>query len=167
MGRKAKYEAVDYIDEILEWVSNGRTLRSYCRQEAKPSWQTVYRWMDKDKVFADRFAESRDRGFDSLAQQCLDIAENGNPGDVARAKLRVWTTLQLLAKWDPRRYGEVRRLEHTGDQKQTVTVVTGVPQPDSVKLPPLPVKPAESNDSDPKVSLKRGVNNEETDEAEG
>jgi len=153
MGRKPKYEAVDYIDEILEWVANGRTLRSYCRQEGKPSWQTVYRWMDKDSVFADRFAESRDRGFDSLAQQCLDIAENGNPGDVARAKLRVWTTLQLLAKWDPRRYGEVRRLEHSGDQKQTVTVVTGVPQPDSVKLPPLPTKSGESKDADPAVKL--------------
>ena len=109
--------------------------------------------MDKDSVFADRFAESRDRGFDSLAQQCLDIAENGNPGDVARAKLRVWTTLQLLAKWDPRRYGEVRRLEHSGDQKQTVTVVTGVPQPDSVKLPPLPTKSGESKDADPAVKL--------------
>jgi len=50
--------------------------------------------------------------------------------DSGRDKLRVWTRLQLLAKWAPETYGDRTRLDHAGVAGQPITIVTGVPQPE-------------------------------------
>jgi hypothetical protein len=41
----------------------------------------------------------------------LDIADDKS-GDVARDKLRVETRLKLLAKWNPKKYGDNMQLRH-------------------------------------------------------
>lgn len=111
-------------DEVIEWIGDGLTLRSYCRQPGKKSYKTIYRWREKDRLFATRFAHARDLGFDVLAEECLDIADNssndymerqGKDGNsytvvdsehIQRSKLRIETRLKLLAKWCRQRYGE-------------------------------------------------------------
>ena len=77
------------------------------------------------------FACARDEGFDAIAADCLDIADDksgdvkivggeDNPIEVCntefvqRAKLRIETRLKLLAKWDPKRYGDKVDPNHTG-----------------------------------------------------
>lgn len=86
-----------------------------------PAIRTVYYWeSDIDGFFA-RIQEARAVGFDSIASDMMDIADdkNGdyeaggedgemhfNPEAVARAKLRVETRFKLLSKWDRKRYGD-------------------------------------------------------------
>lgn len=113
------------IEEILTRISNGEPLRQICRDEKMPGWVTVYSWIDSDPNFAERFARARDKGEDAIAQECLDIADNAsndwmeyydkegeslgwklNGDHVQRSKLRIETRLKLLAKWNPKKWGE-------------------------------------------------------------
>lgn len=92
-----------------------------------PAWRTVYDWKNADAAFSARIAGAREAGFDAIAHECLDIAdetafdtiegENGlraNTEWISRSKLRVETRLKLLAKWDPQRYGDKIQQEVTG-----------------------------------------------------
>jgi hypothetical protein len=122
-GRPSK-KTPKLLDDIIAWIEEGKTLRDWCREDGNPKSQTVYRWMEEDEEFSERFARARADGHDAIANDCLDIAD-GTGKDVARDKLRVWTRLQLLSKWD-RRYSDRQKVEHEGGL--TIEVVTGVPE---------------------------------------
>ena len=114
----------EIIDEIVEGLSDGVPLRELCRREGMPSWRTIYSWMDADEAVASRIAQARDVGYDAIAEDILDIADDGtndwverkrNDGStdvvidsehVQRSKLRIETRLKLLAKWSPKKYGD-------------------------------------------------------------
>ena len=120
-------------DEICQRLSEGEPLRSICRDAHMPVWSSVYAWINNDEGFAKRIAHARELGFDAIAEGCFDIADDGrndwmakldkdgvptgyqiNGDHVQRSKLRVWTRLQLLAKWCPKKYGERTAMELTG-----------------------------------------------------
>jgi hypothetical protein len=126
MGRPRKITE-KVAKAICEHLSDGVPLRAICRMEGMPNWRTVYDWMEADEAFSARIASARARGHEALAEQCIDIADDERDDwvltrkgvvcddqAVARGRLRVWTRLQLLAKWDPKRYGEKVTQEHTG-----------------------------------------------------
>jgi len=114
-------------DEICLRISGGETLRSICREEGKPSWVSIYRWLELDESFKLRFTRARDLGFDAIAEEALEIAntpcegvkyEDGPLGSkqiredmLGHRKLQIETRLKLLAKWSPKKYGE--RIDHT------------------------------------------------------
>lgn len=108
-----------FIEEIVADVSNGITLRDICRREGRPNYWTIYDWMKQDEDFATRFARARDTGHDVIADECVDIADNPW-GDVQRDKLRIETRLKLLAKWNPKKYGERMAHEHGGNDGQPI-----------------------------------------------
>lgn len=114
---------------IIDRISAGEPLRAICREDGYPSAQVVYDWIEKDEEFALRFARARDIGADAIAEECLRIADSPLTGEetevdadgkvvkVKRAdmlghrKLQIETRLKLLAKWNPKKYGE--RIDHT------------------------------------------------------
>ena len=134
-------EAVDpeIIEEICAWVADGKTLRSFCRQEGKPAWRTVYNWLTKDDEFQARFAHAREIGQDAIAEDTLEIIDEfpmSTGGDSPRLdsthvqynKNRVEQRMKLLAKWNPKKYGDRVGIDHQGGV--SLQVVTGVPQVD-------------------------------------
>lgn len=125
-GRPSKKSA-ELVDEILNRIADGEPLAQICRDEHMPSWRAVYDWLSADADFSAGFARARAHGYDVIAADCLEIAddsskdwritEQGLRPDtevVGRARLRVDTRLKLLAKWDPKRYGERIAQEITG-----------------------------------------------------
>lgn len=137
-------------NEICDWISSGRTLRDYCRQEGKPHFNTVYDWIDKDSDFAMRFARARDRGEEVISQECLAIADDGtndymetvtdaglayrlNGEHVQRSKLRIETRLKLLARWNPKKWGEKVDVNHGGQAENPFSVL--LQQVDGTSLP--------------------------------
>lgn len=140
-GRPPEAVPADIAEEIIEWISIGQTLREYCRQEGKPSWRSVYRWMEKDKEFAARIAHARELGHDAIAEETLEIIDTppefaeswskdggSKHRDSAHAtwlKNRVEQRMKLLAKWNPKKYGDKVGVQHEGGV--TLNVVTGVP----------------------------------------
>jgi len=109
------------VDEICDRLSDGVPLSIICRDAHMPSRKTVYNWMEADPNISTRIAEARDDGEEILAAQCLEIADTPQIGEVTTAKgngkvevrredmlghrkLRVWTRMQLLARWNPKKW---------------------------------------------------------------
>jgi hypothetical protein len=122
MGRPSKFTP-ELAQEICDRLAKAEPLAVICRDDHMPSDRTVRNWMEGDAEFSSAIACARDLGFDALAAQCLDIADGRDKltredmdaqvaNDVAvvrdhnRDRLRIETRLKLLAKWDPKRYGE-------------------------------------------------------------
>lgn len=124
-GRPVETVPQQKADEILAWIADGKPLREFCRIDGNPAFRTVYDWLAKDQEFSARFAQARESGEDQIAQECLAIADEepmctteipGKHGTITRTcvdngaiqrnRLRVDTRLKLLAKWNPKKYGD-------------------------------------------------------------
>lgn len=129
-GPKPKPVPQDKADSLVEWISNGNTIAAWCRENVV-GVTTVYDWTYKDKELAERIAHARELGEEIISQQCFDIAnapligeeteedENGKMkikrGDMlGHRKLQIETRLKLLAKWNPKKWGEKQSIEHSG-----------------------------------------------------
>lgn len=126
MGRQSTYTQAK-ADEICARLSTGEPLAQICRDEHMPETRTVYDWRREHPDFDTAIARAREDGYDEIAADCLTIADSGindtymtddgertNTDVIARSKLRVETRLKLLAKWDPKRYGDKIQTEHSG-----------------------------------------------------
>lgn len=80
----------------------------------------MFAWADANPTFAAALARAREVGCDAIADDVLDIADNGNPDDTNRARLRAETRLKLLAKWNPKKYGD--KLQLDADLRVSITV---------------------------------------------
>lgn len=117
---------------IADYVSGGMPLTRACAALGKDR-QFAYRAMDKSPRFTDMMEKARLAGYDELALECLDIADDDsedweertnqrtgatylapNKEFTQRSKLRVETRLKLLAKWHPKKYGEKLQVETKG-----------------------------------------------------
>lgn len=127
MGAKADPEGFTR-EAILNKIAEGIPLAQACRQY-KLGLTTWYDWAAKDPEFAERIAHARKAGHEIIATGTLDIADEEPPtlpnggkdsAHVAWQKNRIWARMQLLAKWDPKRYGD--KLELSGDEKNPLQV---------------------------------------------
>jgi hypothetical protein len=128
---------------MCEMLSEGIPLREICRQDGFPEWRTVYDWMYRDDALGDEgvglsaaIARAREVGYEALAEECLLIADNPQWGQVqtmtdkgtsttvedmlGHRKLRIETRLKLLAKWNPKKYGD--RVQLAGDADSPLKV---------------------------------------------
>ena len=97
--------------------------------------------MYQDETLSTAIAHARDLGYDNIAEECLDIADDANNDwmertdkdgrstgwvvngeHVQRSKLRIETRLKLLAKFNPKKYGE--SVTHKGDAENPLEVGT-------------------------------------------
>lgn len=125
-GRPSTFDQA-VADEMCERLSKGETLTDICRDERMPAVRTVSHWKEASAPFKADFARAREEGFDAIAAECLEIAdetafdtistkegERANAEWISRSKLRIETRLKLLSKWDPKRYGDKVTQELTG-----------------------------------------------------
>ena len=108
------------IEAVLKGLRSGTPLTVICGADGFPCDDTVRDWADADPELGRDIARARETGFDQIAMDALTIADhvaddtvksdNGDPRAnaewISRSKLRVETRLKLLAKWDPKRYGD-------------------------------------------------------------
>lgn len=140
-GRPSTYNP-DKARNIIEQLSDGIPLRVICRQDDMPAWRTVYNWIAQDAELSAHIARARDLGYDAIAEQCLDIADdvsgdyvqNGetmayNAEHVQRSKLRIETRLKLLAKWNPKKYGDKIQQQITGAEGQALAIAVNFISP--------------------------------------
>lgn len=109
------------VDEVCARVAEGDPLAQVCREISLPL-PTWYDWARDKPEVAIAIARAREAGFDMIAAQALRISDTqveaiiekstANGIEITRQdalghrKLQVETRLKLLAKWDPKRYGD-------------------------------------------------------------
>lgn len=118
VGRPTKFTP-ELAARICAELSTGKPMTIICDSEDMPNPSTVWDWTKNDPAFSQDIARARDSGYDRIAQDALNIADETGSDTVVtqfgprpdkewimRSRLRVETRLKLLAKWDPKRYGE-------------------------------------------------------------
>lgn len=142
IGRPSKYTP-EIAQKMCEMLADGIPLREICRQEGFPEWRTVYDWMYRDDAAGENgaglsaaIARAREVGQDAIAEQIwLDmnmpperiLSEGGgrvDSGYVQWQKAKAEIGLKLLAKWNPKRYGD--RVQLAGDAENPLKVEADV-----------------------------------------
>jgi hypothetical protein len=115
-------ERAKHSDDLIAWVAEGGMVREFCRQKGRPGWNLVYEWIHADDDLRRRFARARDLGSEAVAQEALAIADTPEKGVtvtedsegtktvtedmLGHRRLQVETRLKLLARWNPRKWGD-------------------------------------------------------------
>lgn len=131
----------ELADRICDDLAKGMTLKEVCRQDGMPSHVAVIHWKREDEVFGEQYRRAREAGYEIMADELLEIADNGTNDwmerrradgtievvadheHVGRSRLRLDTRKWLLAKALPKIYGD--KLQHAnaaGDSDATVVV---------------------------------------------
>lgn len=130
-GRPSKFTN-EVARKICDALKAGRTLRDVCTEEGMPAPSTVILWTQQNAKFSEQYARAREAGYQHMAEELLDISDDGTndyverirengtkhvvfDGEhVQRSRLRVDTRKWLLSKALPKIYGDRLLNEHTG-----------------------------------------------------
>ncbi len=142
MGRPTVYDET-VATTILERLAHGETLRAICRDEGMPSAAAVHLWVKDDREgFAERYARARESGAYAMADELLEIADDGtndwmlrtnrngdvepvlNAEHVQRSRLRADTRKWLLSKIAPRVFGDKLDVTTQGEKVTQPFVMT-------------------------------------------
>jgi len=116
----------DLADDICALIVMGKSIRTICAEEGMPSIQTLFRWIRENKEgFREQYARAKEEQADALAEEMLDIADDGkndwmekfssdgeslgwflNGEHVQRSKVRLDTRKWLASKLKPKKYGD-------------------------------------------------------------
>jgi hypothetical protein len=115
---------------ICARIAEGDSLVKICKGEGMPSVTSVYRWLADDRYagFRELYTRAREDQADTLADQIVDIADDGlndtyeaddgtrrtDTDVIQRSKLRVDARKWVAAKLKPRKYGDRVAHEHSG-----------------------------------------------------
>jgi len=127
---------------ICEKLADGQSLMGICRNPGMPSDTAVRKWaLDPEHPFSSDYARAREAGWHKMAEEIIEISDNGTNDYVARAKedgaailvdhdhisrsrLRVETRKWMLSKMLPKVYGD--KVIVGGDQENPVKHQHGV-----------------------------------------
>lgn len=135
-GGRPSLKTPEVVAAICDRLATGEPLAQICRDEGMPAYRTVKDWIDSDPEVSAGIARARDSGEDMLAAECLEIADDSrndwmdrkaddgdekalqfNGENVQRARLRIDTRLKLLAKWNPKKYGDKAQVDHVSSDR--------------------------------------------------
>ena len=105
-----------------------------------PDESTVRQWEVDRQDFAPQSQRAREIGYDSLADQCLQIADTPVIGEerttkadgsievrqvemLGHRRLQIDTRMRLLGKWAPKKYGDKQQVEHSGSVDVATTLL--------------------------------------------
>lgn len=138
-GQITKYND-QVVDDYCHRLALGESMRSICKDPSMPSMSTILRWMDSNEEFEGKCARARSLQAHVWLEKMVEKSESEperNPvtgaldsASVNHIRNQVSTLQWLAMKLNPKRYGDRTAVEHQGGI--SLTVVTGVPQPDAI-----------------------------------
>jgi hypothetical protein len=133
-GRPSLYSE-ELANKICQWLSEGKSLTSLCKQDDMPTYATVMNWLWKEsdfkKGFLERYETAREQQAECLADELIDIADDGTNDymektrkdgskfivvdgeNIQRSRLRADTRKWIAAKLRPKKYGDSSQLKLT------------------------------------------------------
>lgn len=111
------------IGRVLEGLRAGTPLTIICSAEGMPEDRTIRLWSEADGELSSAIACAREAGFDAIASEVIPIIDDRDE-DPASRRVRAEYRLKLLAKWDPKRYGEL--LKHGNADGSNLDVAAAI-----------------------------------------
>lgn len=122
IGRPSSFSQA-MADRICEHLAEGKSLRSFCEATDAPNKSTVMRWLREHERFRDQYAHAREDQAEILADEILDISDDGtndlttrkrgdeeievvNHDHITRSRLRVDARKWFAGKLKPKKYGD-------------------------------------------------------------
>ena len=115
----------DAIDAVLAAIATTpKSLNTICSEiESAPTAKTFWKWMEDDPQLSERYARAKSAQLEVLADQLVDLSDKDRICEkvtikadgsrevvildqVDRTKLQIDTRKWLLAKLNPKKYGE-------------------------------------------------------------
>lgn len=142
-------------DKICDRISDGRSLRSICADDDMPSKVTVFKWLRLNEEFANQYTKARQEQAETMADDMLDIADDGtndyvtrtrpdgseyeafDAEHVQRSRLRIETRKWIASKLKPKKYGD--KVDVTSDGEK-------ITMPTAIKLVGVAPKPIEDDE---------------------
>ena len=140
-GRPTKYTKI-LANAICAELAQGKSIRTVCAADGMPAVATIFNWFRTQPDFLEQYARAKQESADAMADEILDIADDGNNdwmlrrygkdevyvenGEaLQRSKLRVETRKWLMAKMQPKKYSEkfqidsviTKKLEDMSDEE--------------------------------------------------
>ena len=125
-GRPSEYNET-VCNYILGQIELGRSVKSICDEDDMPNRSTFYRWIDNNDELRNKYARAAEARADLLFEGMLDIADNSQKdmitledgrevvdhNVIGRDKLRIDTRKWILAKMNPKKYGDSSKVDVT------------------------------------------------------
>lgn len=136
------------IDEILSAIATSpKSLETICKEiESAPHARTFWKWMEQEEELGQRYARAKAAQLEVLADQLVDLADTDRICEkitvkadgsrevvildqVERTKVQIDTRKWLLAKLNPKKYGERVQNEHSGPDGGAIQIISTIPRP--------------------------------------
>ena len=119
-GRPSIYTP-ELAAQICAHIADGKSLRAIAALDGMPHQDTIMAWLDGSKpAFSEQYARAREAQADKLAEEALQIADDGRSDTyldaegnertdnevIQRSRLRVDTRKWLASKMAPKKYGD-------------------------------------------------------------
>lgn len=117
------------MDAICKGIADGKSAKAMCGVVGIDH-TTLWDWLAADKEFSNRYARAREDQADVLADELIEIADDGSRDyavvegrevvdhdHIARSRLRVDARKWVASKLKPKKYGD--KLDLTGDLEVT------------------------------------------------
>lgn len=138
MARPSKFTQA-LAEKLCERIAKGESVRTICEDEDFPAQSTVYKWLNENDSFSEQYARAREKQADFLAEEIIQIADDGrndtytdDKGNVltdhdviARSRLRVDARKWYASKLAPKKYGDRVENAHTGSLDLNLKVTFG------------------------------------------
>ena len=121
-------------------IMEGYTLRQISETKGMPNKSTICRWLASDnKEFQDQYAHAKEFQADMMAEEIIDIADDGandweereskngntfialNGEHFGRSKIRIEARKWLMGKMKPKKYGDRQII--AGDKDNPIAIV--------------------------------------------
>lgn len=124
--------APQLINAMLDRIASGDSVRSISKDDRFPAMTTFFRWLRENEDFRQQYARAKEIQAEFLAEDLLDIADDGtndyieregkdgntfvefNSEHFQRSRLRVDTRKWIASKLLAKKYGDKIQQEVTG-----------------------------------------------------
>lgn len=130
-GRPTVY-SVEVCEVIFDRMSKGESILKICNSEDMPTRRMFYKWMQENEEMRNNYARACEARQEYIFEELFDIADDGSndlmtitKGDISyeqenkevtnRSRLRVDTRKWILARMNPKKYGDKVQTELSGE----------------------------------------------------
>lgn len=117
MGNDAEHWADDRIEDLLNGLRDGQSLREICKLPGMPNAATVWRWSKADDELASSIVRAREVGYHERAERAVEAAKVATDAGLGRLAFDAerWHLSKLSRAF-------ADKVVHSGDPDEPVNV---------------------------------------------